>query len=363
MGSPCELHLYGESRSRCDGLIERAIAEVARLERKYSRYRDDSVTSAINRSAGDAAGVIVDAETASLLDYAATAHATSGGLFDPTSGVLRRVWNFKARRVPTPLELDTVLPLVGWQRLSWRRPRLVLPHTGMELDFGGFVKEYAADRVVELCRAGGARHGMVDLGGDLAVIAQKEPVPAPRDVARHRSPFRQSDLYVLVSSMARDIDDGNPAIAMETGGHDADGRVDLVNAGRDPPQMGQRRDDSDGAVAAHSQISGVVEENDARRAAFLVRLYQHRPDQDIRPARLAADPAPKRIEVLSKCFHAPGERSVAEVRASLDHGTRRLAAGMRVHHAHSSHGVYFIESFGTCPGAAHNFFNTESGGK
>jgi len=170
MGSPCELHLYGESRSRCDALIERAIAEVARLERKYSRYRDDSVTSAINRSAGDASGVVVDDETASLLDYAATAYSTSGGLFDPTSGVLRRAWNFKSGRVPTRTELDAVLPLVGWERLAWRRPKLSLPHAGMELDFGGFVKEYAADRVVELCRARGARHGMVDLGGDLAVI-------------------------------------------------------------------------------------------------------------------------------------------------------------------------------------------------
>jgi thiamine biosynthesis lipoprotein len=170
MGSPCELHLYGESRSRCDALIERAIAEVARLERKYSRYRDDSVTSAINRSAGDSSGVVVDDETASLLDYAATAYSTSGGLFDPTSGVLRRAWNFKSGRVPTRTELDAVLPLVGWERLAWRRPKLSLPHAGMELDFGGFVKEYAADRVVELCRARGARHGMVDLGGDLAVI-------------------------------------------------------------------------------------------------------------------------------------------------------------------------------------------------
>ncbi|MEX2205793.1 MAG: FAD:protein FMN transferase [Myxococcota bacterium] len=170
MGSPCELHLYGASRARCDALIARAIAEVTRLEHKYSRYRDDSVTSAINRSAGNAAGVPVDDETASLLDYAATAHATSGGLFDPTSGVLRRAWNFKSGRVPTRAQLDDLLPLVGWQRLAWRKPLLVLPHAGMELDFGGFVKEYAADRVVELCRAGGARHGMVDLGGDLAVI-------------------------------------------------------------------------------------------------------------------------------------------------------------------------------------------------
>jgi len=170
MGSPCELHLYGESRNFCDALSERAIAEVLRLERKYSRYRDDSVTSSINRSAGDSAGVRVDDETASLLDYASTANETSGGLFDPTSGVLRRVWNFKSGSVPAREAIDEVLPLVGWARVAWRRPLLVLPQAGMELDFGGLVKEYAADRVAELCRASGARHGMVDLGGDLAVI-------------------------------------------------------------------------------------------------------------------------------------------------------------------------------------------------
>jgi FAD:protein FMN transferase len=170
MGSPCELHLYGDSRTSCDALAERAIAEVRRLEQKYSRYRDDSVTSAINRSAGDPSGVRVDDETAGLLDYAATANAASDGLFDPTSGVLRRVWNFKSGRVPAKEEIDAVLPLVGWQRLSWHRPLLVLPQTGMELDFGGFVKEYAADRAAEPCRARGARHGMVDLGGDLALI-------------------------------------------------------------------------------------------------------------------------------------------------------------------------------------------------
>jgi len=170
MGSPCELHLYGGTRAFCDALVELAVAEVRRFERKYSRYRDDSVTSAINRSAGDPDGLVVDDEAARLLDYAATAFASSDGLFDPTSGVLRRVWNLKSGRVPEPSELEAILPLVGWSRLRWEAPRLVLPQAGMELDFGGFVKEHAADRVAELCRQRGARHGMVDLGGDLAVI-------------------------------------------------------------------------------------------------------------------------------------------------------------------------------------------------
>ncbi len=170
MGSPCELHLYGESRGEIDGVADAAKALVLRIEHKYSRYRDDSVVAAINRSAGDPAGIEVDEETASLLDYAHTAYEQSGGLFDVTSGSLRRVWNFKSGRVPSRAEVTEALGRVGWSRVRWSRPRLVLPVAGMELDFGGFGKEYAVDCATDLCRARGVRHGMVDLGGDLRAI-------------------------------------------------------------------------------------------------------------------------------------------------------------------------------------------------
>ncbi len=170
MGSPCELYLYGETEAEAREGIAAAVAEVERLERKYSRYRDDSVTAAINARAGDPDGVEVDDETAGLLDYAAIAHVQSDGLFDPTSGVLRHAWDFRSGRLPDPADLERWLRLVGWKRLRWERPRLVLPIEGMQLDFGGFVKEYAVDRVTALCREGGARHGLVNLGGDVGVI-------------------------------------------------------------------------------------------------------------------------------------------------------------------------------------------------
>lgn len=170
MGSPCELLLWGTTREALRPIAEACVEEVQRLERKYSRYRDDSLASKINASAGDGEGIEVDAETAALLDFAATAHAESDGRFDPTSGVLRRVWDFKSQRLPSPDDLRAVLPLVGWEKLRWESPRLVLPRTGMQLDFGGFVKEYAADRVAELCRDRGLESGLIDLGGDLAVV-------------------------------------------------------------------------------------------------------------------------------------------------------------------------------------------------
>jgi thiamine biosynthesis lipoprotein len=170
MGSPCELHLHADSQARFEEVAQAALAEIARLERKYSRYREDSLASRINARAGDPEGIELDDETASLLDYAALAWTQSGGLFDITSGVLRKAWDFRSGRLPARAEIEALRPLVGWQKLRWQRPRLVLPLPGMQLDFGGYVKEYAADRVAELCRELGLRHGLVDLGGDLAAV-------------------------------------------------------------------------------------------------------------------------------------------------------------------------------------------------
>lgn len=168
MGGPCELQLYGAAADAARALAA-GEAEVRRLERKYSRYRDDSVTTRINRAAGDAGGVEVDAETAALLDYAQTAWEQSEGAFDITTGVLRQAWDFKARQVPSPEALAALLPRVGWQRAAWRRSRLSLP-AGMEIDFGGVVKEYAADRAAHALAAAGGRHGLVELGGDIALV-------------------------------------------------------------------------------------------------------------------------------------------------------------------------------------------------
>lgn len=169
MGCPCTLHLYAEKAGQLQHWSELGEAEVRRLETKYSRYRDDSVTAAIADSAGTAQGIAVDAETARLLDYAATAWAQSDGLFDLSSGLLRKAWDFHATRLPSQAEVAALLPHIGWDKLSWAAPRLHLPQ-GMQLDFGGLVKEYAVDCVTQQLVQAGCRHGLVDLGGDLRVL-------------------------------------------------------------------------------------------------------------------------------------------------------------------------------------------------
>jgi thiamine biosynthesis lipoprotein len=148
-----------------------AVADVLRIEAKYTRYRDDSLTAEINRAAGGAA-VAIDDETASLLRYADRCYALSDGRFDLTSGVLRRAWDFRRRppRVPTADEIAAARDLIGWDRVEWSERAVRLPRAGMELDFGGIGKEYAADRAATICRDHGIAHGLVNLGGDVRAL-------------------------------------------------------------------------------------------------------------------------------------------------------------------------------------------------
>jgi len=177
MASEHEISVDADDLSHADHALEAATAEVRRIEAKYSRYRDDSVTAAINRAAGEAP-VPIDEETLGLLRYADSCWHLSGGRFDLTSGVLRRAWDFRAAvpRLPSRAEVDALLAVVGWGNVELdagdpRRPASVrLARRGMQLDFGGIGKEYAADRCATLLAEQGIGHALVSLGGDVRAL-------------------------------------------------------------------------------------------------------------------------------------------------------------------------------------------------
>jgi FAD:protein FMN transferase len=173
MGSPCELQLYAAGEDQARRATAAVVADVERLEQLYSRYRDGSLLSSINRVAAAGGSIAVDAETAGLLDYATACFHQSDGLFDITSGVLRRAWNFASGCLPDPARIESLLSTVGWDKVRWKSPLLSFPIAGMELDLGGVVKEYAADRAASICREIGAASGMVNLGGDISIIGPR----------------------------------------------------------------------------------------------------------------------------------------------------------------------------------------------
>ncbi|MDG2047215.1 MAG: FAD:protein FMN transferase [Halioglobus sp.] len=176
MGGPCSLRVDTDDKAAANMAVKAAVAEVARLERKYSRYLNGSLTNRINRAAGEGLPVPIDAETSALLSYADTAWRESEGLFDLTSGVLRFAWDFKSDRCPEQCEIDALLPLVGWDLVRREQDSVYLPMAGMELDFGGCVKEYAADSAAMQLRRYGVTSALIDLAGDMVAVGAPQGV-------------------------------------------------------------------------------------------------------------------------------------------------------------------------------------------
>jgi thiamine biosynthesis lipoprotein len=171
MASRCEIRIAAIDAAAAQRLAQYAIDEVKRIEIKYSRYRADSLVTRINAAAG-VGWIELDEESVALFQYADSLFCISGGLFDITSGILRRAWDFRQPKRPGQKELEPLLALIGWQTVQWRADRqcIHLPTPGMEIDFGGFGKEYAADRAAAILTERGVQSGYVNLGGDLRII-------------------------------------------------------------------------------------------------------------------------------------------------------------------------------------------------
>ena len=158
-----------DEASRIARLVE---DEARRIEVKYSRFRETSVVSEINRNAGRTP-VAVDAETVRLVQTSLDVARMTGGRFDPTVGVLRKAWDFRSGRVPAQDEIDGLLSLVDAEAVSIRDGTVFLRRPGMEIDLGGVGKEYAVDRAAKVLLDEGVRAAVVNFAGDVRTIGSR----------------------------------------------------------------------------------------------------------------------------------------------------------------------------------------------
>lgn len=175
MASPCEVIVQSTDKQLVQALGNIVSAEVWRIEDKYSRYDQRSVCSAINTKAGQS--VAIDQETYLLLNFADQCYQLSDGLFDISSGGLRKVWSFhgghiESSQFPSLAQISAVMPYVGWENIHFDQQQITLIK-GMEIDFGGIGKEYAVDRAILLTKQFTDKPVLVNLGGDLAVTSPR----------------------------------------------------------------------------------------------------------------------------------------------------------------------------------------------
>ena len=176
MAGPCEILLRCKNKSEARHLASLSFIQTQRIERKFSRYRDDNTVHGINHSCGEP--VTVDKEFADLFNYVTECYKLSGGLFDITSGALRKAWKFDGSEVTPDDKLIAALQKqIGWDNVGWDGESICL-RPGMEIDLGGIGKEYAVDKVADMLFAESGATLMVNFGGDIrARTNDSEPTP------------------------------------------------------------------------------------------------------------------------------------------------------------------------------------------
>lgn len=166
MSCDATIVVHGGDRS----LPTAAVGRIAELERRWSRFRDDSEISELNRSRG--IPVRCSADTVTLVEASVRAWHVTEGAFDPTllAALVGLGYGSSRTGTGTTSIAPKIAPkgrpdLVGVDRVASvvRLPE----HTA--LDPGGIGKGLAADLVGRELVDAGASGALVEVGGDVGV--------------------------------------------------------------------------------------------------------------------------------------------------------------------------------------------------
>jgi FAD:protein FMN transferase len=200
LGAIATMKIYHPARREAERLISAACAEARRLERLFSLCLDDSALVRLNRS-----GILVDpaAEFVDLLERSLRYAELTGGTFDPT---VQPLWVLYANHFtkvdadpagPDKTSLQTTLAQVGYRRVSVNRDRIVMAK-GTSLTLNGIAQGYITDKVVDLLRAQGIGHTLVDMGEGRTIGPRPDGHPWEIGIADPELPGRTQAVLEVV---------------------------------------------------------------------------------------------------------------------------------------------------------------------
>ena len=171
----CEITIYNDmSRDEAEQILDDAFGVIRDCEAKLSRTLPDSEVTEINNAGGER--IRVSEETAEVIETANTVSAESEGAFDITVGDITELWDFRSKtpRVPDDSEIAELLAHVDYRLVSTDGDRVRISDPQTSIDLGGVAKGYITDRVCDFLEAGGVTRAVVNLGGNVGVLGEKE---------------------------------------------------------------------------------------------------------------------------------------------------------------------------------------------
>lgn len=202
MDTYCTITIVTDSQEG-NALLDEAFTLCEELEALLSITLDGSDIWRVNHAGGQP--MTVDARTIEVIERGIEFGELSDGMFDITIGRLSRLWDFGGEpRVPAATERDNAQATVNYRQIILSKDAADLDIGGTVqlqspdawLDLGGIAKGYIADRIAEFLTENGIENALIDLGGDIVALGNRNDGTSWR--LGVRKPFGSMDEFIGV---------------------------------------------------------------------------------------------------------------------------------------------------------------------
>jgi len=196
MGTAIHVELWSDDRAAAASAIDAVMAEMHRIDRLMSPYKEDSELSRINREAAQRP-VTVCQELFDLLARSLAFSELSGGAFDITYASAGHLYDYRRRVRPSDAQLEAARAAIGYRNLDLDPATRSVRFTrdGVRIDLGGFAKGYAVECGAAILAARGVQHAVVAAGGDSRLLGDRCGRPWTIGV---RDPRREGEVVAVL---------------------------------------------------------------------------------------------------------------------------------------------------------------------
>lgn len=171
MGSRFQITLVDKDSISAERNIDKAVAEITRIENLISEWRPETQISQVNQNAG-IKPIKVDREVFDLTKKGLYFSKLTDGAFDISIVVMDKIWKFddSMDELPSEQAIKESVRNVGYRNiiLDSTNSTIFLRNPGMKIGFGSIGKGYAADKTRDLMKSMGVKAGIIDASGDIS---------------------------------------------------------------------------------------------------------------------------------------------------------------------------------------------------
>lgn len=146
-----------------DGLGSSLDSLFTAADNSMSVFNANSLLSRLNRNETDS----LDPHISYCIELARTVSVLSGGKYDITIRPLVEAYGFSGEASTGEVDLDSLLQLVGYDKISVAGGRLVKENPGTRIDLNSIAKGYTVDMAASLLEGMGVTEYLVDIGGEI----------------------------------------------------------------------------------------------------------------------------------------------------------------------------------------------------